>query len=116
MGRHKQDAHLATSTFASLHTLALLWQHAVARLPLNCMSDFVTFSQIALWCRIVQFVIAIVTAVLFTAFLIYDLQLLMGGRTYELDPDEYVFASVTIYLDIINIFLSVLRIIGLVGE
>ena len=56
------------------------------------------------------------TALLFTAFLIYDLQLLMGGRKYELDPDEYVFAAVTIYVDIIQIFLSVLRIFNLSGQ
>lgn len=60
--------------------------------------------------------IAIVAAVLFTAYLIYDLQMLMGGGARELSPDEYIFASVNIYLDIVQIFLNVLQIIGLVGS
>jgi FtsH-binding integral membrane protein len=36
--------------------------------------------------------------------------MLMGGRTLELGPDEFVFASINIYLDIINIFLNILSV------
>ena len=36
-------------------------------------------------------------------------QLLMGGRTLELSPDDYIFAATQIYLDIINIFLNILQ-------
>jgi protein lifeguard len=61
-------------------------------------------------------VIAIVAAVLFTAYLIYDLQLLMGGGARELSPDEYIFASVNIYLDIVQIFLNILSIIGIISN
>lgn len=50
------------------------------------------------WCRWWYFAIAIISAILFTAFLIYDLQLLMGGGARELSPDEYIFAAVNIYL------------------
>ena len=46
--------------------------------------------------------IAVVAAILFTAYLIYDLQLLMGGRKYQISPDEYIFAAVSIYLDIVQ--------------
>ena len=40
-------------------------------------------------------------------------QLLMGGRTLEISPDDYVYAATQIYLDIINIFLNILQIIQL---
>lgn len=62
-----------------------------------------------------HFVIALVSAILFTMFLIYDLQMLMGGRSREFDPDMYVIAALNIYIDIIQIFLNVLQIIGLLG-
>jgi protein lifeguard len=62
------------------------------------------------------FLIAIVAAVLFTAFLIYDLQLLMGGGAHELSPDEYIFAACNIYLDVVQIFLNVLQIVGLASN
>jgi hypothetical protein len=65
-------------------------------------------------CRWYYFAIALISAILFTAYLIYDLQLLMGGRKYEISPDEYIAASISIYLDIVQIFLNILQIIGLV--
>jgi protein lifeguard len=58
----------------------------------------------------------LVAAILFTAYLIYDLQMLMGGRKYEISPDEYIAASISIYMDIVQIFLNVLQILGLVSQ
>lgn len=49
---------------------------------------------------------------LFALYLIYDLQLIMGGKTVALGPDEYVFASLSIYLDVINIFLMILQLVA----
>ena len=63
--------------------------------------------------RIWYLVIAGFGALLFCAYLVYDIQLLVGGRTYAISPDEYIFAALTIYIDIINIFLFVMEIIGL---
>ena len=45
-------------------------------------------------------------------FLAYDTQLVMGGKKYELSPEEYVFASLTLYMDVIRIFLLLLAIFG----
>ncbi|PNH10289.1 Protein lifeguard 1 [Tetrabaena socialis] len=49
---------------------------------------------------------------LFSLYLVFDIQLLMGGHKYALSPDEYVFASLNLYLDIINIFLYLLQLLG----
>jgi len=45
-------------------------------------------------------------------FLAYDVQLIMGGKKYELSPEEYIFASLTLYLDIIRIFMLLLALFG----
>ncbi len=37
---------------------------------------------------------------------------MMGGHKLSISPDEYVFASLTLYLDIINIFLYILQLLG----
>lgn len=37
---------------------------------------------------------------------------IMGGHKYALSPDEYVFASLTLYLDIINILLYIMELLG----
>lgn len=52
-------------------------------------------------------------ALLFSIYLIYDTQMMMGGKhKHSISPEEYVFAALTLYLDIINIFLYILSIIG----
>ena len=40
------------------------------------------------------------------------MQLVMGGKKYELSPEEYIFASLILYMDIIRIFLLLLAIFG----
>ena len=46
-------------------------------------------------------------------YIVYDTQLMIGGKhKYSLDPEEYVFAALNLYLDIINLFLYLLSIIG----
>ncbi|CAL8471618.1 g11160 [Coccomyxa elongata] len=58
-------------------------------------------------------VISAVAAVLFSSYLLYDLQAIMGGRTVELSPDDYVYAAVQVYLDVVVLFVSLLNILAL---
>ncbi|CAL9689051.1 unnamed protein product [Knipowitschia caucasica] len=51
-------------------------------------------------------------AIVFTMFLAYHTQLLIGNRKYSIGPDEYIFAALSIYVDVIQIFLFLLQIIG----
>lgn len=52
-------------------------------------------------------------ALIFSVYLIYDTQLMLGGKhKYSISPEEYIFAALNLYLDIINIFLYILTIIG----
>jgi len=53
-------------------------------------------------------IIAIVTALLFCGFIVYDTYNIMN----RLSPEEYIIASVDLYLDFINLFLAVLRILN----
>lgn len=45
-------------------------------------------------------------------FLAVDTQMLLGNKELALSPEEYVFAALNLYTDIINIFLYILAIIG----
>lgn len=49
-------------------------------------------------------------------FLAVDTQLLLGNKQLSLSPEEYVFAALNLYTDIINIFLYILTIIGRAKE
>ncbi|XP_067854954.1 protein lifeguard 1 [Heptranchias perlo] len=51
---------------------------------------------------------------IFSIYLVVDTQLMLGGKhRYSLSPEEYIFAALNLYLDIINLFLFILQIIGL---
>lgn len=56
---------------------------------------------------------ALIGALLFSAYIVYDTQALMiGDKQFTYGPDDYVFATLNLYLDIINIFLYILQIVG----
>jgi len=63
--------------------------------------------------RVITLIYASLGALLFSLYLVYDTQLMMGGKhKYSISPEEYIFAALNLYLDIVNIFLYILTIIG----
>lgn len=51
-------------------------------------------------------------ALVFTLFLAYDTQLIMGGRSHEISPEEYIFGALTLYIDVVYLFLFILSLVG----
>ena len=49
---------------------------------------------------------------LFCAYLLYDVQLLVGDKSRKFGEDDYILAAINIYLDIIGIFIRILAIVG----
>jgi len=62
--------------------------------------------------KIMNLVYSSVGALLFSVYLVYDVQILMEGKRCQISPDEYVFAALNLYLDIIQIFMYILRILS----
>ena len=52
--------------------------------------------------------------VIFSLYIIYDTQLIVGGkhRSIQFSTDDFVIASISLYLDIINMFLYILDLIN----
>ncbi|KAI2654848.1 Protein lifeguard 1 [Labeo rohita] len=73
---------------------------------------FFGFLCIFMYNRILDLIYSTFGALLFTCFLAVDTQLLLGNKNLSLNPEEYVFAALNLYLDIIHIFLYILRIFG----
>jgi len=77
---------------------------------------FMIFGLIALFfpaSRTLNLVYASIGCIIFSLYIIYDTQLMVGGsHKYSLSPEEYVFAALNLYLDIINLFMYILSIIG----
>mmetsp|Transcript_97066 Transcript_97066/g.118870 ORF Transcript_97066/g.118870 Transcript_97066/m.118870 type:complete len:253 (+) Transcript_97066:36-794(+) len=53
-------------------------------------------------------------ALLFSGYIVLDTQLIVGGKhsKYRFTVDDYCFAAITIYVDIINLFLFLLQLFG----
>lgn len=64
------------------------------------------------WNQILNIIYCAAGVFIYSIYLIYDTQLISGkfGKAFEID--DYVIAAVNIYLDIINLFLYILRILG----
>jgi len=65
------------------------------------------FVQIFLGSTYLELLISGGGALLFALFLIYDTHVIMN----RLSPEEYILATITIYLDIFNLFLHLLRLL-----
>ena len=50
--------------------------------------------------------------ILFSFYLLYDTQLILGGKRCELSEDSYILAAVNLYLDIVMIFVYLLGLLG----
>jgi FtsH-binding integral membrane protein len=78
----------------------------------SMLFGLIAFSLLALFIpigNVGQLVLAGIGAAIFCAYLVYDTSLLI--KRYSVD--DYVWASVGLYLDILNIFLRLLEIFGL---
>ena len=62
--------------------------------------------------RIFQLVLSCLSVILFSVYLIYDTQLILGKGELKLTVDDYIFAAMNLYLDIIMLFIEILKIIG----
>ena len=57
---------------------------------------------------------SIIGVILFSFYLLFDVQMIMGGdkKRYQFDEDSYIMAAVALYIDIVNIFMYLLNILN----
>jgi FtsH-binding integral membrane protein len=60
-----------------------------------------------------QMAYAAAGAVVFSFFIVYDTQMIVGGKHQnEFCVDDYAMAAISLYMDVIQLFLALLRLIG----
>lgn len=63
--------------------------------------------------KVVNIVYASLGALLFSFYLVFDTQLMLGGNhKLAISPEEYIFAALNLYLDVVNLFLYILALVG----
>ncbi|KAM8967129.1 protein lifeguard 3-like [Pelodytes ibericus] len=82
----------------------------VALLVLLCFGMLAAILR-SFWLDIVY---ACIGTFIFGMYIVVDTQLIVGGKhRYSTSPEEYIFAALNIYLDIVNLFMFLLQIFGL---
>lgn len=56
-------------------------------------------------------VYCILSACIYGVYLVYDVQLVANGTRMELSYDDYIVGALLIYVDVIRIFLQILKVI-----
>ena len=56
--------------------------------------------------------IAYVLGIVYSVYLLVDTQMILGGKHKSLDFDNYVLGALIIYMDIVSLFLQILKILG----
>ena len=69
--------------------------------------SFFKLATFYLWCSSTWYN-SFLGAVVFSLFIIYDTHMIMR----RLSPEEYIFAAINLYLDIINLFLHILKMLS----
>ncbi|XP_034254206.1 protein lifeguard 4-like [Thrips palmi] len=73
----------------------------------SCVLLLGLFVNMVLGNSMFDFALSIGGAMLFSLFIVYDTKLLMT----QLSPEEYILATINLYLDIVNLFIYILRIL-----
>ena len=61
---------------------------------------------------IVHLIYACLGALLFSIYLIFDTQLILGQGQFAYSLDDAYLAAIQLYIDVIQLFLMILRIVG----
>ncbi|XP_054168152.1 protein lifeguard 1-like [Oppia nitens] len=96
------------SCYTKFDFTRLWWVLSIASLGLIIMAILMLIMRT----KILLILYAGIGTVVFMLFLAYDTQMILGGKKYELSAEEYILGSLLLYLDIVNIFLLILRLVG----
>ncbi len=56
--------------------------------------------------------LSIAFAIIYSIYLLVDTQLILGRREKRINLDDYILGATILYVDIISLFLKLLRILG----
>lgn len=62
--------------------------------------------------KLLYFIFNIIGICLFSVYIIYDTQLIIGNKNNKLSEDDYILAVINLYLDIIILFIDLLSVFG----
>ncbi|XP_043987812.1 protein lifeguard 3-like [Gambusia affinis] len=86
---------------------------AVLLMIIGIVTSIVLSFQYVPWLHMLY---AAIGAIIYTLFLVYNTQLLIGNRELAISPEEYIYGALSLYVDIVHIFLFILQVSGAATE
>jgi FtsH-binding integral membrane protein len=65
----------------------------------------ITFGIFCIWFPVLENLYCSIGVAIFGIYLVFDTQMIVGGKRFELSLDDYTIGALILYLDIIQIFL-----------
>ncbi|KAH1028066.1 hypothetical protein HUJ05_001470 [Dendroctonus ponderosae] len=85
---------------------------AVASIVFMAFGLIVMIVSLVTYTPVLWLVYSGIATLIFSVFLLYDMQCILGGRRQEISPEEYIYAALTLYVDIVMIFMYMLELIN----
>lgn len=63
--------------------------------------------------KVFHIIITLITIIFYGIYLVYDTQLIAGAHKYSLEIDDYIIGAMILYVDIITLFLELIRLLNL---
>ncbi|XP_047227385.1 protein lifeguard 3-like [Girardinichthys multiradiatus] len=92
---------------------SLLCIAAVLLMIIGIVSAIVLSFKYVPWLHMLY---AAIGAIVYTLFLVYNTQLLIGNRELAISPEEYIYGALSLYVDIVHIFLFIIQVSGAATE
>ena len=73
---------------------------------------FSTILAIFINISILYILLDFISIILLSTYLMYDIQLIIGEKRMKYSEDDYILAAVQIYLDVINLFVTLFQLFG----
>ncbi len=73
---------------------------------------FATILNIFLSLSILYWIILVSSLIIFSSYIVYDTQLIIGNKTFSFSEDDYILAAMNLYTDIISLFMDILGLGG----
>lgn len=80
---------------------------------LMCLLMF-GFLSIIFRSQVLSIMYASIGALIFSLFIAFDIQLIVGGKRISLSEEDYVFGALMLYMDIVQVFVMMLYLVGVV--
>ncbi|KAH8377252.1 hypothetical protein KR093_004490, partial [Drosophila rubida] len=66
--------------------------------------------------RTVAWIMACLGIAIYSLYIVYDMQMMIGGHRNQYDEEDYIIAALSLYIDIVQLFMHILILLGLIDE